>query len=270
MLVEATSLLDVAQLEFDESMAEQLEVLYHRRDVLRRRQLVREALAAQPGQHVLDVGCGPGFYVTELAEQVGSGGSVTGVDVSPAMLAVAAKRAAGRNNVTFYEAAATKLPVSDGAFDAAVAAQALEYVSDVDGALAEMHRALRPGGRAVIWDVDWSTVSWHTADHERMRRLLDAWDRHLTHPSLPRTLTPRLQAAGFAEVTADGHAFVTTALDPETYGGFLTGMITRYAVEQGGVDVAEAEAWRAEQEQLAARGEFYFACVQVCFRAQRR
>jgi hypothetical protein len=39
----------VAQLEFDESMAEQLEVLYHRRDVVRRRRLVREALAARPG-----------------------------------------------------------------------------------------------------------------------------------------------------------------------------------------------------------------------------
>jgi hypothetical protein len=47
-------------------------------------------------------------------------------------------------------------------------------------------------------------------------------------------------------------------------------MVARYAVEQGGVDVAEAEAWKAEQEQLAARGEFYFACVQVCFTASKR
>ena len=102
----------VAQLEFDESMAEQLEVLYHRRDIVRRRRLVQEALAARPGERVLDVGCGSGFYVTELLDQVGREGSVTGVDRAPAMLAVAAKRAEGRDNVAFYEADATNLPAA--------------------------------------------------------------------------------------------------------------------------------------------------------------
>ena len=40
--------------------------------------------------------------------------------------------------------------------------QVLEYVSDPAAALADLHRALRPGGRLVVWDVDWSTVSWHS------------------------------------------------------------------------------------------------------------
>ncbi len=65
----------MAQVEFDEGVAKQLEVLYNRRDLVRRRRLVREAVAAQPGEHVLDVGCGPGFYVTELLDQVGVDGS---------------------------------------------------------------------------------------------------------------------------------------------------------------------------------------------------
>ena len=81
--------------QFDASMAEQLEVLCLRRDIVRRRRLVQEALAARPGERVLDVGCGSGFYVTELLDQVGREGSVTGVDRAPAMLAVAAKRAEG-------------------------------------------------------------------------------------------------------------------------------------------------------------------------------
>jgi arsenite methyltransferase len=260
----------VAQLDFDESMAGQLEVLYHRRDVVRRRRLIMEAVAAQPGESVLDVGCGPGFYVSELLDQVGPDGSVTGVDVSRAMLGVAAKRADRHDNVAFHQAEATRLPVPDGAFDAAISVQVLEYVEDVTTALTEIHRVLRPGGRIVVWDVDWGTVSWHTADRERMRRMLEAWDHHLTHPSLPRTLTARLREAGFADVSVNGHAFVTNALDPETYGGSLTAMVSRYAADQGGMDVADVEAWVTEQQQLAARGEFYFACVQVCFEARKR
>jgi arsenite methyltransferase len=62
------------QLVFDESIVEQLEVLYRSRDVLRRRKLVYEALGARPGDHILDVGCGPGFYSRELLDQVGPDG----------------------------------------------------------------------------------------------------------------------------------------------------------------------------------------------------
>src|SRR6476661_2712758 len=187
-------------------MAQQLDVLYRRRDVVRRRR-VQEALSARPGERVLDVGCGSGFYVTELLDRVGREGSVTGVDSAPAILAVSAQRPEGRHNVAFYEADAPNLPVADGTFDAAVSVQVLEYVPDATAALAEMHRALLPGGRVVIWDVDWATVSWHTTDYARMRRLLDAWDRHLTQPSLPQTLAPRLREAGFSDVTMAGHTF---------------------------------------------------------------
>ena len=84
-------------------------------------------------------------------------------------------------DVAFYEADATNLPVPDGTFDAALSVQVLEYVPDATAALAEMHRALRPGGRVVIWDVDWATVTWHSEDPERMARVLRAWDEHLTN-----------------------------------------------------------------------------------------
>jgi arsenite methyltransferase len=259
----------VGQLRFDDGMVDFLEDVNDRRDIVRRRQLVHEALAAQPGERVLDVGCGPGFFVAELLDAVGTEGWVTGVDMEPTMLAVAAKRAEGHDNVAFYQAQATSLPVPDGMFDAAVSVQVLEYVQDVSAALAEMYRALRPGGRVVVWDTDWATVSWHTADHRRMRRMLDAWARHLTHPSLPQTLAPQLRAAGFADMTMQGHTFATNALDPETHGGGITPLIVQYAVEQGGMDSAEAAAWKAEQDQLAAHGEFYFACIQLCFGARK-
>ncbi|HEY6648612.1 MAG TPA: hypothetical protein VI217_16125 [Mycobacterium sp.] len=121
----------------------------------------------------------------------------------------------------------------------------------------------------VIWDVDWSTVSWQSRDQERMRRMLDAWDTHLTHPALPRTLASQLRRAGFENVEIAGHAFVTTAWDPETYGGALVDQIVRHATEKGGMAADDAVAWKVEQQQLDAAGEFYFACTQCCFRADK-
>jgi arsenite methyltransferase len=98
------------------------------------------------------------------------------------------------------------LPVDDGSFDAVLSVQVVEYVPDADLALAELNRVLRPGGRAVVWDVDWTTVSWHSTDPAGMERALRAWDEHLAHSALPRTLAARLRSAGFDDVAADGHA----------------------------------------------------------------
>jgi arsenite methyltransferase len=261
---------EVSQLEFDRRLVERLERLYATRDVLRRRELVRAALGARPGDRVLDVGCGPGFYVTELLEAVGPEGSVAGVDASADMLAVAAQRAEGHGNVTFHQADATSLPVPDASFERAVCVQVLEYVHDVPAALSQMHRALRPGGRVLIWDVDWATVSWHAIDRQLARRALAAWDKHLTHPSLPRTLAAQLRNAGFQDVRMDAHAFATTELIPDAYGGSLVPLLEQYVAEQGGMAQEEAKAWADEQRELGDRGEFFFTVTQFCFTATRR
>jgi ubiquinone/menaquinone biosynthesis C-methylase UbiE len=259
----------MSRLVFDEALAEQMEVVYRSRDVLRRRRLVYEALGARPGERVLDVGCGPGFYASELLDQVGAEGSVVALDASPQMLAVAAHRCEGRPNVSFHQADATSLPVDDGGFDGAISVQVLEYVADVEAALGELHRALRPGGRVVLWDVDWATLSWHSRDPARMERALRAWDEHLVDPSLPRTLASRVRAAGFEDVAMEGHAFATAEFTPDAYGGSLLPLIAGYLATVDGFGPEEAAAWFAEQRELAERGEFYFACMQLCFTGTR-
>jgi arsenite methyltransferase len=256
----------MSQLVFDEKIVEQLEVLYRSRDILRRRQLVYDALDAQPGDRILDAGCGPGFYTRELLDKVGPNGSLVSIDQSAQMLAVARRRCEGHPNVAFEKSDVTQLPVESESFDRALSVQVLEYVHDLDAALAEMHRALRPGGRVVIWDVDWATVSWHSEDPARMARVLAVWDEHLAHPSLPRVLPAGLRAAGFEDVRMDGHAFATDELSDQSYGGATLPVIERYVRQQGSDEV---EAWAREQRALGDRGEFYFACLQFCFSATR-
>lgn len=259
----------VGQVSFDAKTGERLEALYRTGDALRRRRLVRAALGAASGERILDVGCGPGFYCAELLHEVGTGGRVVGLDGSPQMLALAERRCEGHANVDLREADATSLPIDDGSFHRAICVQVLEYVRDVPAALAELHRALRPGGRVVVWDVDWATVSWHSADAARMRRVLHAWDEHLAHPSLPRTLAPALRSAGFEDVAMTAHSFATADLHADAYGAAAVPLIASFVPGRNGIDDAEARAWAAEQRALGERGEFYFACLQICFTATR-
>ena len=259
----------MSQIVFDERTAQQLDVMYRTRDVLRRRRLVREALAVEAGHRVLDVGCGPGFYAAELLAEVGANGAVVGVDTSAAILAAAARRCEGLGDASFQEGSATSLALEERGFDRALCVQVLEHVADVPAELAELHRVLRPGGRALVWDVDWSTLSWHSADPERMQRMLRAWGRHLAHPELPRTLAAALRAAGFTEIRAEGHAFVTTELDLETYGGMALQRVEQFLSGRDDIHSAEARAWADEQRDLGARGEYFFAIIQFCFTAIR-
>lgn len=259
----------MSQLQFDADTAKRIEALYHIRDAVRRRGLVREALGAVLGDRILDVGCGPGFYCLELSEIVGSSGSVVGVDSSPAMLQLARVRCAGRDNVELVEGEATALPVESETFDGAVCVQVLEYVPQLDAALAELHRALRPGGRAVVWDVDWATVSIHSRDTALTGRVLRAWDEHLAYPSLPRTLGAHLRSAGFEDVRVEAHAFAANGRDPETFGAALVPFIATFVAGRQGLGEMDAERWGTEQGELMERDEFYFAITQFCFTSRR-
>lgn len=260
----------MGQLVFDDEVARKIEQLNRARDVVRRRHLLRNALDPKPGERILDVGCGPGVYVDELLAEVGPAGSVAGIDASPQMLAIAARRCEGRGDVSFHQADVTSLPFPDSAFDAAFSVQVMEYVADIGAALDELHRVVRPGGRVVVWDTDWATVTWHSSDPQRMARVLAAWDEHLADPSLPRTLASRLRAAGFAGVHTIGHVFVSTEDSPETMGGAIIPLIADYVPGRGGVSAADVDAWSADLHELGRRGEFFMAYVQFCFHATKR
>jgi ubiquinone/menaquinone biosynthesis C-methylase UbiE len=257
------------QLQFDEDAARQLEALYVIGDAVRRRGLVRGALAPAAGERVVDVGCGPGFLSAEILEEVGTGGSVAALDASEPMLELARRRCAGHANITFQAADALALPLADGEADAAVCVQVLEYVADATAALTEMCRVLRPGGRVLVWDVDWSTVSMADGGSGLTPRVLAAWDEHLAHASLPRTLRARLGEAGFADVRMAAHAFAASELDPDAYGAALMPFIAQFVTGRQGVTAEDAQAWVAEQRALDERGAFFFAATQFCFTATK-
>ena len=244
-------------LQFDEAASRRVEATYLTPDVIEQRRIVREALALKPGEDVLDIGSGPGLLVSEMAAQVGPGGSVQGVDPSPSMLTLAKRRelAAGSSPVAFVRGDAAVLPFADESFDAAVTTQVYEYVADIVAAIAEARRVLRPGGRLLVLDTDWGSIVWRSGDDDRMRRVLAAWDEHLVDPHLPRRLTGLLEDAGFSLSHRAAVPLLNAGYDPNTYSAGLIGFIAAFVPGRAGVTEAETAAWT---DDLVGLGRDYF------------
>ncbi len=108
---------------------------------------VIEAAGIGPGTRVLDVACGTGIVARTAAPLVGADGQVVGVDLNPAMLAVAERVAP---TVEWRQGPADELPVETGSFDVVTCQMAMMFFPDRRAALVEMARAVGPGGRVVV------------------------------------------------------------------------------------------------------------------------
>jgi arsenite methyltransferase len=125
-----------------------------------------------PGERVLDLGCGAGTDTLVAVQMVGAHGHVTGIDMTPEMLAKARAAAAemGVTNVEFVEGEAERLPFADGSFDVVVSNGVIDLIPDKDAVFAELNRTLAPGGRIQIAD-----VTIQNPVSEEGRRNIDLW-----------------------------------------------------------------------------------------------
>lgn len=249
---------------FDETGSRKVEALYLTPDVVAQRERVLTALALCSGERVIDLGCGPGLLALDMLQRIGERGLLEAVDLSGSMVALAQRRCAAWPNARFQTGDVTALPYDAASFDAAVCIQVYEYVPDIDLALRELRRVLRPGGRAVVMDTDWESCVWHSSDPQRMRRVIDAWDSHCAHPYLPRTLVPRLHAAGLAVERCEVVPLLNVGGDAQTYSAGMIGVLARHAANILGE--ASAREWAADLRTRAASGHYFFSLNRYLFR----
>jgi ubiquinone/menaquinone biosynthesis C-methylase UbiE len=126
----------------------------------------------QLGERVLDLGSGAGMDSLVAALMVGEQGAVTGIDMTPEMVAKAQSGAAelGVSNVTFVEGEAEELPFGDVSFDVLISNGVIDLIPDKDAVFSSIYRVLVPGGRIQIADV---TIQQPVSDEGR--RNIDLW-----------------------------------------------------------------------------------------------
>jgi len=161
----------------------------------------------RPDMRILDLACGTGEPAITLASRIGPAGHVTALDLSADLLAIAAQRARQRGftNVTTQQADAQQLPFGDQQFNLATSRFGVMFFPDVDRALRELLRVLKPGARACF-------AAWGSPDQPYFSTSIGIVHRHIGGPFLAPggpdpfrfaatgTLSSALQASGFANI----------------------------------------------------------------------
>jgi arsenite methyltransferase len=254
--------------DFGETRSRHIEETYLQPDIVRQRRDFCATLDLRPGLRALDVGSGPGLLAQDLAERAGPGGMVVGVDPSPSMLRLARARTAGAR-VFHVQGTATAVPVQDRSFDLAVSTQVLEYVPEIDVALAEMRRVVRPGGTVAILDTDWRSIVWSTSLPDLQARILEAWDQHLHDPHLPQHLPAYLKAAGLELEDCRAVGIVNTRFEERTYSRRTLGSIANFVSGRNGIDRQDVDRWATDLAEHDRRGDYFFSLTRYAFVARR-
>jgi SAM-dependent methyltransferase len=161
------------------------------------------ALDPKPDERVLDVGCGAGQTVVQLAEMVGAAGEVVGIDISSRLLEVARKRAAAYANVSFVEGDAQTSFLHAGRFDAIYSRFGVMAFRDPVAAFGNLHQAMKLGGRLAF--VCWRSLAENELDLVPLRAAglegsADTTPFAFEDPARVREI---LSAAGFDRITAE-------------------------------------------------------------------
>jgi len=189
----------------------------------------------RPGDAALDVCTGTGELALVMAEQVGPRGRVVGVDFTPEMLELAREKVRRRgldDRVVLEEGDALALPYRDGTFDAAAMGFALRNVVDIERALAEMARVVRPGGRVLVLElskppsplVRYPYFFYFYRVVPLLGRLVDRGTAR-TEAMRPYTYLPA-SLVKFPEQEAVADMFRRVGLDQVRYHGLTGGIVT--------------------------------------------
>jgi ubiquinone/menaquinone biosynthesis C-methylase UbiE len=244
------------ELEQARAMARLLDRRAQSEDEATARAAYLDLLAVGPGERVLEVGCGHGIVLRDVARRVGPEGRAVGLDPGRVFLAIAREQADWADwgdRIELREGDVRALPFGEAEFDVVLAATTPAHVPDGQGAIREMVRVLRPGGRIGIFEQDTDSHLISHPDRALTRRVIAAYTDHgYADGWLAREL-PRL----LAEVGVRGvrvRAFATVETDVEGFYSTRAERAADTAVRAGAISEEERQRCSRRSAPRGRRG----------------
>ncbi len=237
-------------------LAERLRVLHHSDLERAHRAVYLDRLNVAAGRHVLEVGCGTGWVLKEVARRVGQKGRALGVDASAELLALAEAQAVQEGiAIELRQGDARALPVEDSEFDVALVPLVLLHVADAERAVAETIRVVRPGGQVGILERDNESLVVAHPDRALTRLIVQTGtDQTAANAWVGRRLPGMLTRAGLIDVQIEP----VVSLERRSTGS-VTPLLMRWAqvaTDVGVITAAEQGRWQDQLYQLEVQGEF--------------
>ena len=227
-----------------------------------RRKKTFEALAIQKGQKLIDLGCGGGQLVHEMALAIGETGLVYGLDPSSSQIHAAQEKCSEFKNVEFLQESAIKIPLKDGSCDGLSSIQALEYIDDVETVIAEAKRILKSGGRFASVSVLWDHWRFHGPDKQLNDRIHEVFRAHCPHQMLPFSLTSILERNGFQGVSLTPLSFINTHLHQNSFAYFASRTLSLFALKNG-IPEEDIMTWNDQLKKADQEGRLGFNSAPV-------
>ena len=138
----------------------------------------------------------------------------------------------------------------------------LEYVREVDLAITEARRVLKPGGKAALVSVLWDHWRFHGAEPDLNDIMHDAWRKHCPHQMLPFELPRKLETAGFGGVVQKPIAFINSSMHDNAFASWASKFFAAFAIGQG-IAEEKVKLWLEQISIADSEGRFGFVSVPV-------
>jgi arsenite methyltransferase len=249
---------------FDEKTAQQLSMIYMTEDIREMQRQYRAWFDPQPGETILDVGCGTGVNALAIAKLVGSSGKVIGIDNSEAMLKLA-RAGAAADNVEYRLMPVEHMDFADNSFDGVVCTQVLGYLADAIPVIRDLLRVVKPGGRVFIAETDWDTLAYCIADKELQRKVTLAFADHHGDGWVGRRLYQWCEKAGPREIELHPYVIHNAEYSARRYGGPLSYVIRDYLLRTRKWPESEVKRWLQQlSDAFDDRTYFFLLTRLVC------
>ena len=229
---------------------------------VQRRQAMLKAMQINISEKIIDIGCGGGHLVEEIAKSVGVQGKVIGLDPSSSQIDSAKDRCKDLTNTEFLCSSANKIKLEDNSIDTITSTQTLEYIRDVDTTLIEIKRISKNKSKFFNISTLWDFYRFHGPEQKLNDLIHNVFKDHCYHQMLPTILNGKLNKLGYTNIKTHELAFVFTQRNQNSFATFAEIFLANFALGKG-VEKEKVTEWRRQIKKAEGNGSFCFTAIPI-------